>query len=284
MNQGSCLCGTVRYAVDGPFNSMMSCHCSMCRKQHGSAFATYVSAPYASFRWLAGESATLSYQSSAQGKRSVCSICGSVTPMLMPEAGLALCPAGALEGDLNIEPQAHLFVGSKAPWHTITDSLPQHAEYPPEFAATGIERPTVEPKPGVVQGSCLCGEVAFEAEGEPLFMWNCHCQRCRRARSAVYGTNIFFRLDQFRWLRGESLVAEYKVPEARFFATAFCTRCGGGTPRVSRERSIVIIPAGVLDTDPGMRPQAHLFVGSKASWFEITDSLPQHAEMPPRSS
>ena len=57
MVTGSCFCGTVKYEASGPFNQMMSCHCSMCRKHHGSAFATYVSSSSDSFRWTAGEDA-----------------------------------------------------------------------------------------------------------------------------------------------------------------------------------------------------------------------------------
>jgi hypothetical protein len=71
------------------------------------------------------------------------------------------------------------------------------------------------------------------------------------------------------------------VPDAKFFTVAFCTRCGGGAPRANRERGFVSAPAGTLDTDPGIRPIAHIYVGSKAPWFEITGDVPQYAEMPP---
>ena len=72
--------------------------------------------------------------------------------MLLPQAGLALIPAGNLEGDLGLKPQAHMFVGSKAGWHPITDSLPQHAAMPPEFGgAPGVERPAVAQRDGVAE-------------------------------------------------------------------------------------------------------------------------------------
>jgi hypothetical protein len=129
-------------------------------------------------------------------------------------------------------------------------------------------------------GSCLCGEVAYEVRA-PIRMYHCHCSRCRRARSAAHTTNMFANLADFRFTRGEQLVAEYKVPEALRFGIAFCTRCGGKVARASRERGIVGVPVGALDTDPGMRPQANIFVASKASWYDITDALPQFAEMPP---
>lgn len=280
-HDGSCLCGTVRYQVTGPFHTMMSCHCSMCRKHHGAAFGTYVSSALSGFKWISGEDAIHAYQSSTQGKRYSCKVCGSVLPMMMSEHGLAVCPAGPLEGNLGITPGAHLFVGSKAPWYTITDSQPQHAEYPPEYATPAVPRPHVEAKPGVTSGSCLCGDVAFEMTGDALFMWNCHCLRCRRSRSAAHNTNVFYKLPQFRWTQGESQVVDYKLPEARFFGAAFCKRCGGSVARPSKERNNVVVPAGSLDTDPGVRASGHIFTSYKASWFEITDSVPRHPEAPP---
>lgn len=281
MVTGSCLCGTVRYEVAGPFNQMMSCHCSMCRKHHGSGFATYVSAPLEGFRWLAGEDALIAYRSSDSGVRNSCKVCGSTVPCIMEQYKLAVMPAGPLEGDLAIKPQAHIFVGSKAPWYEITDSLPQHAEYPPEYAMPGQVRPKVEQRPGVTEGSCLCGAVAYEVDGPALFMQSCHCWRCRRARGAAHGTNIFFKAGAFRWKRGQDLIDSYKVPEAKFHTVSFCRQCGSPVPRVSPERDFAILPAGGLDTDPPLRPQRHIFTNYKAPWFEITDSIPQYPEGPP---
>ncbi|WP_438027178.1 GFA family protein [Sorangium sp. So ce233] len=281
MTRGACLCGTVHYEIDGPFHAMLHCHCSMCRKFHGSAFATAAVAPLSGFRWLAGEHATRA--SCASRHRSFCTTCGSATPLLAPERQLALFHAGNLEGDLGIAPEFHQFVRSRAPWYTITDSLPQFEEWPPPSQAPVVARPAAPPREGVTQGSCLCGDVAFEFDGTPLRMMNCHCSRCRRGRSAAHATNVFVALDTFRWVRGDALVASYKVPEARFFTVAFCTRCGGAAPHVSPERGFAVVPAGTLDTDPGIRPAAHIFTASKASWFPITGDLPQYAELPPQA-
>jgi hypothetical protein len=281
MTTGRCLCGTVRYEIDGPFSNMAHCHCSMCRKHHGAAFATFVGAPIGGFRWLKGESEIDSYQSSRQGTRSFCRHCGSVAPMLLPDMGMVLCPAGNLEGDLGIKPQAHWFVGSKAPWYAITDLLPQHAEYPPEFDIKGVERGHAEGKAGVVTGSCLCGDVRFELEGAPFRMWHCHCSRCRRARSAAHASNVFYKFAQLRFLSGADRITDFKVPEARLFGVAFCRRCGSEVPRAVRERDVAVVPGGSLDQDPGIRALAHIFVASKAKWDDITDTTPQYAEVPP---
>ena len=282
MTHGRCLCGTVRYEIDGPIANLLHCHCSMCRKHHGTPFATWAAAPLAGFRFTAGEDSIERYASSASFHRSFCRICGSVVPEANATAGLAICPAGNLEGDLGLEPQLHMFVGSKAPWYAITDDLPQFEEYPPQFGMTAAPRSPVETRGGLAQGSCLCGEVAYEIAGPPQRFFYCHCSRCRLGRSAAHAANLFYKADDFRWVRGGEQVRDFKLPGAQFFGTAFCARCGSAMPRVSVERGIVNVPAGSLDTDPGKLPAGHIFVASRASWDRITDSIPQFDEMPPR--
>ena len=281
MTKGRCLCGALNYELNGPFSAMIHCHCSMCRKHHGTGFATFVVGPIAGYRILSGEDKLARYQSSPNGMRTFCSACGSAGPTTMPEPGIAAAPAAALEGDLGIKPQSHIFVGSKAPWDIITDSLPQHDAYPPGFGAEGVPRPSVTPRAGIAEGSCLCGAIGFETTGAPMRLMNCHCSRCRIGRAAAHATNLFYKIDQFRWVRRGELASEFKVPDARFHTVAFCSRCGAKVPKVSEDRGLVNVPAGSLDTDPGMRAQGHIFVADKAPWFDITGALPQFPAMPP---
>lgn len=280
--RGSCLCGVVRFEVTGPLTMMLHCHCSRCRKAHGAPFATFATCADTDLRFVSGEDAIVAGAAPPGGPRRFCRHCGSPAPSAQPSMGLAFIPVGLLEGDPGMRPQGHLFVGSKAPWHRITDTLPQHQKYPPEFgdAPSVPDREPVKATPGHAAGSCLCGKVTYEFS-EPLGMFQCHCTRCRRARGAAHGANIFCKLGTFEWKSGQSLVVDFKLPEAKFYGVAFCRECGGKVPRVSAERGMVVIPAAGLDTDPGIRPQAHIFVGSKAPWDEITDSLQQYPEGPP---
>jgi len=123
--KGSCLCATVRYEMEGPFEVLSHCQCSMCRRHHGAAFATFVTVPLSGFRWVAGEEALSTYQSSAYGKRTFCSKCGSVMPVVEPETGIAFCPAGNLDGEHGIQPQSFVGSGSR---HPRASTFPQHEE------------------------------------------------------------------------------------------------------------------------------------------------------------
>lgn len=134
---------------------------------------------------------------------------------------------------------------------------------------------------GAMYGSCLCGDVGYRVSGEPLRMVNCHCENCRRARSAAYASNLFVPAKQFKWTRGERQVVSYRLPGTPAFATSFCRRCGSDLPRVSMGASVVVVPVGTLDGDPAIRAEAHVGVAEKAAWFQITDDLPRHAELPP---
>jgi hypothetical protein len=279
MSSASCLCGQVAWELDGPFIFMSHCHCSRCRKAHGAAFATYVATPTDRFR-LRGEEHVGRFEPSGRSSaRNFCTGCGSVVPA-GPVQGLVFVPAGNFDDDCGERPVAHIFVASKAPWFEVEDGLTAFDEFPPGTEATVLpDRPPLDP-PGKPRGSCLCGGVTYVVDGVPLRAMNCHCGRCRKARSAAHASNLFTTADGVRFTRGEDLLASYKVPDAQHFTHVFCRTCGSSMPRIDRGRSIAVVPMGGLDDDPGIRPQAHIFVASKAPWYEIPGNLPQHAEYP----
>lgn len=279
MITGACLCGAHRYEVEGVSPELVHCHCSMCRKHHGAPFASLLVAPAAGFHWLQGEASVLEYRSSAERVRRFCGSCGSVAPGSVGDR--VLLPAGNLLGDLGVVGGLHMFVGSRAPWHVIADGLPQHDEAPPGWPAHEVVRPVEAPVEGAVHGSCSCGAVSFSVSGVPARWYQCHCSRCRRGRSAAHGSNMFYPVSQFAWLTGRELVQKHKPPEAARFNVSFCVKCGGGAPVERENVPFVLVPAALFDGDFGTKPQAHIFVASKAPWYVIHDDLPQFAEMPP---
>jgi hypothetical protein len=131
MLHGSCLCGGVRYEIDGALTGALNCHCSMCRKAHGAAFRSRARVQAADFKWVRGEELVTYYESSPGTRRGFCRVCG--TPLLSrfadKPAALGL-PLGALDDDPGVKPGFHVFVASKAPWFDITDALPQFPELP----------------------------------------------------------------------------------------------------------------------------------------------------------
>jgi hypothetical protein len=278
--RGSCLCGEVAYEVDGPLEHAHHCHCSYCRKTHGTPCATGAMAPSAGRRWLRGERSIARYESSPGFHRWFCARCGSVLPG-DPFEGLLFVPLGGLDGDPGVRPAFHIFAAAKAPWWEIRDGLPVFDAFPPGIDAQPVADLPPRDPPGTPRGSCLCGAVAFRIEGQPILARSCHCGRCRKARGAGHATNMLVPIDGVRFTRGEGELAEYKIPEAKFYTQTFCRICGAKAPRLSRDRGFAIVPLGALDDDPGIRIREHIWVGSKAPWAEIHDDLPRYEEGPP---
>ena len=113
----------------------------MCRKVHGAAFGSFLHADGQGFRWLAGESLVVNYQSSPGNTRAFCSVCGSNLPVLEEEGTHVIIPAGTLDCDPQVRPVVHIHVASKAAWYEITDALPQFAVMPPSEFWEPYEKP-----------------------------------------------------------------------------------------------------------------------------------------------
>jgi len=108
--QGSCLCGSIKYEVKKIGSRMAHCHCSMCRKFHGAAFATFGEAKKENFRWLQGEELLATYVADNGTARSFCSKCGS-SMTFKPSSGhedLVQFSLGTLDSDIEHRPDAHI--------------------------------------------------------------------------------------------------------------------------------------------------------------------------------
>jgi hypothetical protein len=129
---GSCLCNQVAWRLDAEIELINHCHCSMCRKAHGSAFGSFAHAQAAGFRWTRGEASISRYESSPEVFRCFCRVCGSSVPAI--EGDEVTIAAGGIDGDPLVRPSVHIFVGSKAAWYDITDALPQYERFPPDWS------------------------------------------------------------------------------------------------------------------------------------------------------
>jgi hypothetical protein len=125
---GSCQCGAVTYAVADEFSYALNCHCSNCRRSTGAAFKSLAGIERSKLRITSGEDNILTVGS--PGWCDVrCKLCGSLLFAVVRDGAFAHLAMGTLIDDPTIRPNAHIFVGSKAPWFTITDDLPQYEEH-----------------------------------------------------------------------------------------------------------------------------------------------------------
>ena len=124
---GTCLCGAVRYEVEDQFRYSLNCHCSNCRRATGAAFKPFAGIECGRFKIVGGADLLLIYGDDS-AHDAHCGKCGSLLYSLVREARFVHVTLGTLVDSPSIRPTAHIFVGSKAPWYTIMDDLPQHEE------------------------------------------------------------------------------------------------------------------------------------------------------------
>jgi hypothetical protein len=124
-----------------------------------------------------------------------------------------------------------------------------------------------------LHGGCLCGAVRYTVQGEEKRFYHCHCSRCRKATGTGHASNLFVK-GALAWDDGEDAVQLFKLPDAAHFANAFCAHCGGRVPIAVPAYGIVMIPAGSLDDEPVIQPEARIFTGSAARWACAGDDVP----------
>ncbi len=127
---GRCYCGAVEYSVGDEFVYAANCHCSNCRRATGSAFKPFAGIERDKLRVSMGEQNLMIF-GDAQGHNAHCKLCGSLLYSLVRGGAFVHVAMGTLVDDASIRPSKHIFVGSKASWHTIADDLPQYWELPP---------------------------------------------------------------------------------------------------------------------------------------------------------
>ena len=126
---GGCYCGAVGYTVEDAFDYALICHCGNCRRTTGSAFKPFAGITRDRLSLTHGADRLMVYGDDLTNNTH-CATCGSLLYSVVREGRWVHVAMGTLIDTPTIRPTAHIFVGSKAPWHEITDDLPQYQEFP----------------------------------------------------------------------------------------------------------------------------------------------------------
>jgi hypothetical protein len=130
-------------------------------------------------------------------------------------------------------------------------------------------------KARLLSGGCFCGAVRYTVADEFAYALNCHCSNCRRTTGSAFKPFAGIARHKLSISQGHDRLMTYGDETTH---DAHCGRCGSLLYSVVREGAYAHVTLGTLADDPSIRPTAHIFVGSKAPWFEITDDLPQYQE------
>jgi hypothetical protein len=128
----------------------------------------------------------------------------------------------------------------------------------------------------VLRGRCECRAVAYRVRDDFLYAGNCHCSNCRAATGSAFKTFAGIEREKLEIVSGAETLLMWGGDDAN---NTRCGICGSLLYSVVRDGAYVHVALGSLVDDPSIRPAEHIYVGSKAPWFEITDDLPQNEEL-----
>lgn len=131
----------------------------------------------------------------------------------------------------------------------------------------------------LIRGSCLCGGVRFEIDGRISPIGQCHCSKCRKTSGTGSNAVLYTARSSLRYSCGEDLIKDFTRADG--YGSTFCATCGSPLPRLHKNGKIAFVPAGLLDDDPGVAVERHIFVGSRASWDVIGGDALQFEEDDP---
>ena len=130
----------------------------------------------------------------------------------------------------------------------------------------------------MIRGSCLCGAVRFEVDRVVGPFELCHCSRCRKSSGSAYLAEIRVKVSDFRFVQGREHITVFELPvreQPPGYCRPFCRFCGSPTPVPEPRGLWTGIPAGLLDDDPEVRPERHIFAEHRAAWTPRGDGLPE---------
>jgi len=127
-------------------------------------------------------------------------------------------------------------------------------------------------------GSCLCGAVSFEVEGDFESFYLCHCQHCQKDSGSSHSANLFSQSAKLIWRSGADVVTFFTLPGTRH-SKSFCALCGSALPD-NQASGLLVVPAGCVDTEITMAPTARIFVSRKAGWDRGLAVLPAFEGLP----
>ncbi len=133
----------------------------------------------------------------------------------------------------------------------------------------------------MLSGSCLCGNVAYEADATLERIVHCHCQTCRKTHGAAFSSVTAVPREKFRWVRGQELLGAFESSPGKF--RRFCARCGSHIMAERTAQPVVLLRLGCLDTSisgpaTSNLPQVHIWRSDAAPWYDPKVPVPEKAE------
>lgn len=128
-------------------------------------------------------------------------------------------------------------------------------------------------------GSCLCGQVTFEISGNFERFFFCHCEYCRKDTGTAHAANLFSSTAKLEWLSGESNIKTFDFNSSGHIKS-FCSNCGSALPNIQINGTLLVVPAGCLDSKVSVIPQGHIYFSHRADWDNDLHKVWKFDELP----
>ena len=266
---GGCLCGAVRYRVDGPpsrsLRETTHCHCAMCRKTSGAPLVTWTVCDPGHFTWTAGAPAR--FASSPGCERTFCAACGAkLTFTDAKRPGDVDIAVGSLDHPGTVRPISQIYGAARLSWIDIDPQVPFREGDGPAARLTACG--TAD---GPHAGACFCGGVRFEVAGPPLRSSLCHCGICRRETGGPFGAGGVWRREAVSW-SGETTAYRSSAGARRHF----CPTCGATVFfEMLTDPSVWEVMLPLLDDPAALPPPCHLYAADAVPGLVMGDDLPR---------
>lgn len=130
-----------------------------------------------------------------------------------------------------------------------------------------------------ITGSCLCGEVKFEIDGDFESFYLCHCKFCQKDTGSAHASNLFSSTAKLVWQTVQDKIKTYHLPSTKHMKS-FCSNCGSALPSLQMDGKLLVVPAGSLNQDISIKPNAHIFTSSRASWEHDLENVKSYEQLP----
>ena len=135
------------------------------------------------------------------------------------------------------------------------------------------------------KGGCLCGAITYEVSSDPINMWNCHCDDCRRATGASFATNVFVNLIDLTITNGTVSTYQHSADSGNTMTKGFCSDCGSQLFNSNSARpEIKVVRVGTINDANFVQPWANLYSSKALSFTHLADDLDNFEKMPPTPS
>lgn len=128
-------------------------------------------------------------------------------------------------------------------------------------------------------GSCLCQQIKFEIDGSFESFYLCHCKHCQKDTGSAHAANLFSSTAKLQWLTGNDKIKTFNLPSTRH-TKSFCEECGSAVPSLQMDGKLLVVPAGSLDSELQLVPDAHLFCSSRALWDKNLETVKTFEKYP----